>query len=270
VSLEGSLETISLPDVLALLSVTAKTGELRVEAGSTAGAIWFDAGRLSGFDAKGQRTAADALFYLLRLREGEFKFHTGTTPANPVSPQDVAPMLEEAERWLAEWPAIEAVIPSMSNVVRLQDNVTSPVTLHPDQWQMIATIGWGRPVEEVLAARGLGEFEGCQAVKRLVDLGLVEVVSVGAVRSNGNTPPAHTLAAAAAQVADPGADRGAGPGGAEWQEIDDVADLSEIWDDAEGRVATDGEKPEAEPEPVPTPEPVNRGLLLKFLGSARN
>ena len=267
-SLEGSLETISLPDVLALLSVTAKTGELRIESGSSTGAIWFDAGQLAGFDAKGQKTAADALFYLLRLREGEFKFHTGTTPANPVPPQDVAPMLEEAEQWLAEWPAIEAVIPATSAMVRLQDELASPVTLDPEQWQLIATIGWGRPVGEVLAARGMGEFEGCQAVKRLVDMHLVEVVPVGVERSNGDAPPVRTLAAVGASVA--------GPGGADWQEMDDVSELSEIWDDADGRVVADGqavadgETPGTEAEPEPAPEPVNRGLLLKFLGSARN
>ena len=43
-SLEGTLETIALPDVLALLSVTAKTGELRIESGGGVGSVWFDAG----------------------------------------------------------------------------------------------------------------------------------------------------------------------------------------------------------------------------------
>ena len=56
----------------------------------------------------------------------------------------------------------------------------------------------------------------------------------------------------------------------------DVADLSEIWDDEAGDVIrTSADAPdgagghaEAEPEPdVVVADPVNRGLLLKFLGS---
>jgi hypothetical protein len=66
----------------------------------------------------------------------------------------------------------------------------------------------------------------------------------------------------------------------EWASVPgpEVTDLSEVWDDETGDVirssdvqnGTDGASA-AEPEPeVVVPDPVNRGLLLKFLGSARN
>ena len=128
-SLEGTLETIALPDVLALLSVTAKTGELRIESRGGVGSVWFDAGRLAGFDVGTHTTAVDSLFGLLRLDEGHFKFYTGTSPVHAVEPQDVAPVLDEAETRLVQWAGIVAAVPSMYSQLSLQASAEGTVTL---------------------------------------------------------------------------------------------------------------------------------------------
>lgn len=302
-SLEGTLETIALPDVLALLSVTAKTGELRIEATGGMGSVWFDAGGVAGFDVSSHRTAVDALFALLRLKEGSFKFHTGTRPINAMPPQDVNPILEEAEDRLSQWPGIAAAVPSLDCELALQESVDGTVMLRPDQWQLVAAIGGGHTVAEVLDVRGLAEFDGCRALKELVDLRLVKVATPPAAPVVDVAPdlvpdaipdaahdvvpePGPGLVAPVASV-EPGeamapdlSDEAMG-GPEEWPgpEASDVADLSEIWDDEAGDVirgAADAQNGSSEPgaaEPEPeviVPDPVNRGLLLKFLGSARN
>jgi hypothetical protein len=251
VSLEGTLETVALPDVLALLSVTSKTGELRVDSPRLAGSLWIDAGRIAGFEVGNSRTVADALFSLLRLDEGSFSFRAeGNPPASTSPPEDVAPLLEEAEARLAEWPAIAAVVPSLGRQVCLSEAVGSPVTLLPVQWQLVAAIGGGKEAGEVLDALQLGEFDGSKALKELVELGVVQVatpVDPSAVEEPvpaADTGPEHALDVAAFAPEFP----------EEWPEPADQAE-PEL---------------EAEPEAVPEPEPVNRGLLLKFLGSARN
>ncbi len=267
-SLEGTLETIALPDVLALLSVTAKTGELRIESGGGVGSVWFDAGRVAGFDVGTTKGPVDALFALLRLQEGKFKFHTGTATVNPLTPQDVAPVLDEAESRLAEWPGIAAVVPSVYSGLKLRPDVEGTVMLRPDQWRLVATIGAGRTVAEVLSLRDLGEFEGCRAVKELVDLRLVDVAAGPAPSPAAGLRPApasQTVEAATANGPAPAAalSEAAADGGPDDGE---VADLSQVWeeDDVEGH--RDGDEQVAEAGG----DPVNRGLLLKFLGSARN
>ncbi len=310
-SLEGTLETIALPDVLALLSVTAKTGELRIESRGGVGSVWFDAGRLAGFDVGTHTTAVDSLFGLLRLDEGHFKFYTGTSPLHAVEPQDVAPALEEAESRLVQWAGIAAAVPSMYSQLSLLGSADGPVTLSADQWQLVATIGGGKSVADVLTARGFGEFDGCKAVKELVDLRLVHVDS-------SDAPPAPQLLTPMSErspeqtsehgsehnfefsdhAADQGSDHssngsdhtgngsdngsdhsaevaGASSETVEWTgagqetpQVDEVADLSEVWQEDDVEVAPEEEPVEA--IAAPTPEPVNRGLLLKFLGSARN
>jgi len=298
VSLEGTLETIALPDVLALLSVTAKTGELRIEANGGTGSVWFDAGGVAGFDVGSHRTAVDALFALLRLKEGSFKFHTGTRPVNAIPPQDVNPLLEEAEDRLSQWPGIAAAVPSLDCELTLQQSVDGTVMLRPDQWQLVAAIAGGHTVAEVLDTRGLAEFDGCRALKELVDLRLVKVVAPVAdvvaepvpeavpdedqdeVTELGLEPIAAVASFTPGEGLPPeGSDDAAGEP-EDWPvpDVSDVADLSEIWDDEAGDVirgSADGQngggpgsaEPDAE---VVVPDPVNRGLLLKFLGSARN
>jgi hypothetical protein len=295
VSLEGTLETIALPDVLALLSVTAKTGELRIEASGGMGSVWFDAGGIAGFDVGSHRTAVDALFALLRLKEGSFKFHTGTRPVNAIPPQDVNPLLEEAEDRLSQWPGIASAVPSLDCELSLEEAVDGTVMLRPDQWSLVAAIAGGRTVAEVLEARGLSEFDGCRALKELVDLRLVRVAAPAAASVPEPVPdvPAEVAAdgtldfglemvpaEAHADRTPDLADEPMEPEGWPGPEGPDVADLSEIWDDEAGDVVrgvADAEgvvpAPGADEEPGPdvvVADPVNRGLLLKFLGSARN
>ena len=61
-SLEGTLETIALPDVLALLSVTTKTGELRVESGEGGGSVWLDTGRVRQVTTSAGKKALSTLY----------------------------------------------------------------------------------------------------------------------------------------------------------------------------------------------------------------
>jgi len=277
VSLEGTLETIALPDILALLSVTAKTGELRIEAPGGVGSVWFDAGRLAGFDVGNQKTAVDALFALIRLKEGSFKFHAGTEAANPIPPQDVAPVLDEAENRLTEWPTICAAVPSLQSELSLRESVEGAVMLRPEQWQLVATIGGGRRVGEVLNLRELGEFNGCQALKELVDLHLVRVTGeYDEVHERPLSPGPAVPAAQADEAGTPevapslatSEEQNWAHNGAHWGEAGEaaeVADLSKVWDEETVESAPTEQVPAAA-----QPEPVNRGLLLKFLGSARN
>jgi hypothetical protein len=253
------------------------------------------------------------LFGLLRLDEGHFKFYTGTSPVHAVEPQDVAPVLDEAESRLVQWAGIAAAVPSLYSRLSLQASAEGPVTLSADQWQLVATIGGGQSVADVLKTGDLGEFEGCKAVKELVDLHLVHVDSsdvpptqqlltpladrppeqVPAYSSerspdfadqpsdhvaangsgNGSQYSDHALGNGSEHTADL---LGASPGAGEWASagqatahVDEVADLSEVWHEDDAPLPTEDSEP-VEDVAVPKPEPVNRGLLLKFLGSARN
>ena len=181
-SLEGSLETVALPEVLQLLSDTSKTGELLVRGDRGEGRLWFGRGRLTGFQVGRTEQATDALFDLLRTGEGRFSFEAEAVrdeDAHPVGDDDgeeVRPVLEVAETRLAEWTEIVAVVPSLRHVVSLADEAPKDgVHLEPSQWTLVVAVGEGRAVQDILDRASLPEFDGCASLKVLVDTGLASV-----------------------------------------------------------------------------------------------
>lgn len=178
--LKGSLQTVALPEVLNFLASTGKTGELHVSGGSGDGRLWFDEGRMAGFDVKGSEEAFEAVFELLRIDEGEFSFYAGADRPDGVAVADgdgeVGPVVEAAEKRLQEWSEIVAVVPSLAHRVSLRTEAPAEeVSLTGGQWEMIVAVGTGRSVGEVIVDRHLREFAGCQAVRELVEASLAEI-----------------------------------------------------------------------------------------------
>lgn len=180
-SLKGSLETVALPEVLHLLADTSKSGELRVQGSRLGGRLWFDEGALAGFEVGRSTEAADAIFELLREQDGDFSFEADAkAPESAQVPdkgsQVVGPVLEVAQERLAEWAEIVAVVPSLGHQVHLVDEAPrDEVVLDRGQWSLLVAIGEGHTVQQVLDARDLREFDGCKALKPLVDSELVVI-----------------------------------------------------------------------------------------------
>lgn len=175
-SLQGSLDGFPLPDVLTLLASTKKQGELRVAGHQGAGRVWLAEGAIVGVEAGSVRAPVDALYQLLRVDTGTFTFDpAGEVPDG--KPCDFEPLLAEAQARLAEWRVIEAVVPSMTTRVQLTEELpASKVTVSATQWRVLRTVAAAGTVEDVAAVLDADEFHACQAVKRLVDAGLVVVV----------------------------------------------------------------------------------------------
>lgn len=181
-ALKGSLHTVDLPEVLTFLAGTGKSGEFHVSGSRGEGRLWFDQGRIAGFEVSRSHEPADAIFELLRIDDGDFDFDgdTGRPDHVPAVGSDdgaIEPALEAAQARMAEWRDIVAVVPSLEHRLALRaDEPSDTVVLEPAQWMMVVAVGTGRTVAEVIDARGMQEFDGCKAVRSLVDASLVEVL----------------------------------------------------------------------------------------------
>lgn len=175
-SLNGTIETFALPDVLALLSATKKTGELKVNGGRGDSRVWLDKGEMIGADVPRATSFVDALFEMLRLTSGEFAFENDRVPASPSGPMAVEPLLLEAQSRLSEWKSIEAVVPSLACAVKLAAEVSgAQVSVTAEQWRTLVAVATNPDVEGVMGTLGLGEFDSCRMLKDLVQIGLVAV-----------------------------------------------------------------------------------------------
>lgn len=199
-SLQGSLETIALPDVLSLLASNSKTGELRVT-GRVDGQLWLQNGKLVASRVGVAPDHVEAVFQLLRLSGGDFLFTEGSSPAEPGEASLVMEVVRQAEEWLTEWKVIEAVIPSVDMLARLRSELPGPeVTVPAEQWRMVAALLSGMPVRETLAKLELGEFEGCRRLKELVDAGLVTIEAPEVPTVSVSADEARPLSALSAVV----------------------------------------------------------------------
>jgi hypothetical protein len=175
---------LHLPEVLGLLAATAQSGELYVAGSRTTGSaqmpavqgrLWFDAGRLVSADVAGEADLVDALVELLRVVEGSFTFRAGPALSSRAA-TDVAEVFEAAQGRLAEWRAIELVIPSQTAWLELNpDPRAGDITLRADQWRLVVALAAGKSVTAIVAGLGRGALAGCRAVKEMVDAGLVTV-----------------------------------------------------------------------------------------------
>ena len=289
-SLQGSLETFSLPDVLRLLAATDKTGELQVATGRGSGQVWMKDGKVVGGSVGRALESVDAVFELLRSDNGSFTFVADRQAVTAAPGEDVEDVLAEAEARLVEWREIEAVVPSMQVRAALAPTAPNPVaTMTAEQWLAIVAVSKSTTVEGVMDHLEMGEFVTCKTIKGLVELGLVvldtnvpqseqvrfvaeeaaEVPAVQAPDAGESTPLLRSLDPAMGEDG-VGED---GVGGDDdtverWQEIARLAELDED-------EMTDAERARAselmeEAGAIDGTEPINRGVLLKFLSSVRN
>jgi hypothetical protein len=191
VSLQGTLDTLSLPELCELLSGTGKTGALHVRSETGQGVLWFTGGQVCAGEAGGQTgppppgAAGDLLdrlhdvcFELFRYSEGSFEFEAERRPSWPAERGvDVTGLLAETERRMAEWREIIAVIPSIEARPRLvpEPPSTGPITLDAAQWRVVTGIDGRRRVSALIRVLDGGEFTVCKILRSLVQAGLVEI-----------------------------------------------------------------------------------------------
>ena len=281
-SLQGTLDTFGLPDVLSLLSTTKKKGELQVRGPGFAGSVWMDEGRLVGAEVPRCPTLVDAVFELLRLPEGEFSFIGDSPVRGPMPPDSVGDVLGDAEERLVEWRDIEVHIPSVHTRLLLSPAApSSQVILDPDQWRLVVASGMGATLAELAEFMDMGEFQICRTAKSLVEQGYATAEAVA--------PPAVSAPASApVEQAPPAARPEPAPTPQEQQEVRQPEAPPPTPEPEPQPTA-----PPAAPSPAPaapaapaaeTPpppavededpskpgEPVDRSALLKFLSSVRN
>lgn len=194
-SLQGTLETFALPDVLVLLSSTKKDGELRVNGGRTEGKVWLEKGQIVQSTVAGNEVkAVDAIFELLRLQEGTFVFENDSAAPRKGDAEAIDGVLADAQVRLGEWNEIARVVPHLDAVVDMAaDAPSDEVIITRDQWSMLRRVAGGRSVNDLMVALGQSEYDTCKTVKELVESKLASIdvdAKPKAAESNGKAAPA--------------------------------------------------------------------------------
>ncbi len=179
-ALQGDLDSFPLPDVLALLAGTEKSGRLEVQAGGGHGELWLRRGELLGGSASNAPNAdqpADVLYEVLRLGGGAFRFEE-VQVGEEGSAVAVEDALGQAEALVQEWRAIESVVPSIWSGLALRSELSQPMTVSPEQWRVLVAVGPAGTSRGVADVLGLTDLAACGQVRDLVERGFLDVYEV--------------------------------------------------------------------------------------------
>ena len=91
-------------------------------------------------------------------------------------PVEIDAILRDAERLLAEWLEIEAVVPSLEAFVTLSPTLPrAEMVVDAERWKVVVAAGGGATVRQIGAGLALGEIEVSRAVKDVVEAGLLRI-----------------------------------------------------------------------------------------------
>jgi hypothetical protein len=203
--LQGTLETLALPELLSLLAQSRKTGALWLDAAHSSAVIYITDGRCcaaESSDAGEPLTEAPALlarvvdvcFAVERAEDGAFRFGPEAPPWACPETVDLDVAIDELGRLVGEWREIQAVIPSLECRIRLADELgVSELTVDRELWHLIVALDGRRTVRDLAKKTGRPVLDVCHAVLALVDAGAVNVgpppAAPVARRTNGARRP---------------------------------------------------------------------------------
>lgn len=173
--LEGSLKDFSLDEVLQMVSLGEKTGELVLEGetaiGKQSGKIYFENGIVK--DAETEEVRGEvAIVELLNIKDGTFKF----------VPRDVGDIKRSinksipdlvllATSKLDEWNRVKNRVASVDSTFKLStDEVPEEITLTPLDWKVLSLLGRGYTVREAALKLNMTVFDVAKIAYGLVAL----------------------------------------------------------------------------------------------------
>ena len=180
--LSGQLSDWSVADLLQIMQVTEKTGSLDIS-GERSGRILFKGGEIVGAELIGRQgqghyrgtdsaAIADVLYVLTRLEEGTFDIGKEEGPKGDTAfaVKDVlreVEELQEIENDVAESGLFDAA------GIRLIRDLERPITLEPDDWQVLVSLV--QPFSFGFLESKMGRGGAVRVLHTLHRLGLADV-----------------------------------------------------------------------------------------------
>jgi hypothetical protein len=176
--LSGNLSNWPVSDLLQIMRVTQKTGALRIEA-PRAGVVHFIAGQIAGATLAGQRmpataedarrVAIDSLHVLAGNVEGSFL--VADPEVSDTAPRwEVTEIMAEVDRLRLIEADIKREGIEEGTPLRLASGAPSPVTLHSEDWEALASLVPAFSLATL--ERSLGRSRALQVVATLSSRGL--------------------------------------------------------------------------------------------------
>jgi hypothetical protein len=194
---QGSLKELPVPDIIQLMAVSGKTGVFTLVRGAERGYIYLKNGQMAHARV-GEITGEEAVYALTIWSTGDFQFTPNEETEETTIVKSNTSLLMEAARRLDEWKVLSKKIPGVDHVpsLRLRES-PEPVTLSPQEWNILGKIDGHRTIEEMARLNGSSAFEVAKTLYGLVAADLVDLRPREVVR-----PSQASVAASPSQIGD--------------------------------------------------------------------
>ena len=177
-NLRGTLESISLTDVVQLLHVNRKTGMLQVGTGKLSGVLYFSQGEVihaESHSARGEMAA----FEILEWVSGQFEFLTTQIQVPTTIRRTVPDMLMDSARLQDSRKRLSTIFPRMTVVpwpTLPAPQLLEGIKLFTEERRILPFFDGYRDFQDVMAASGQHDVAVLQAAAILKDAGRLEVL----------------------------------------------------------------------------------------------
>jgi Domain of unknown function (DUF4388) len=187
---QGSLAELHLPDIIQLVSVSAKTGVFHLSDGVHRGDIWLHEGRIVHAETE-DLSGEEAVYALAIWRAGEFRFEAGVAAPRQTIQKSNTNLLMEAARRLDEWRVLSKKVPSVDLVPEfvILENREGQINLNTMEWLLLSKIDGQRSVRQIAAAAGMGVFDAAKLLYGLVATNLIHLREPGPAPATQHPQP---------------------------------------------------------------------------------
>lgn len=175
----GRLEEMGLLDLLQVIDVSRRSGELQIEHRGQRGKLSFKDGQL--LDAQmGHLSGTDAIYRLLTWEFGQYEFDFNASPKVRRIELSIAQVKEEGLKRLDEWNQMCGQLPSLDTVLRVDQaaikNRGTGEALSAEMTVLLNLFDGRRTMQEVIDQANLPDLKVLNAMTSLYFEGLVNEV----------------------------------------------------------------------------------------------
>ncbi len=179
--LEGGLKDLSIEDLLQMVSLGEKTGELILSGetplGKTSGKIYFEKGQVKNAeteDLKGE----PAVIELFILKDGNFKFiPKDTSQIEKSIYKSAQDLLILSTSKLDEWNKIKDKISSVDSSFELSlEDIPDEISLNKTHWEVFNILRTGNTIRQTALKLNMNIFDVARIAYGLVVLGIIKQI----------------------------------------------------------------------------------------------
>lgn len=177
-NLKGNLQSISLVDLVQLLHVNKKAGQLKIETGKITGILYVANGEVIHAEA-GATKGEVAAFDILEWEKGEFEFIPGKVAVSQTIRRSIPDLLMESARTSDSRKRLRGMFPRLDLVPWAslpEPQLTAGLKLYAEDRKVIPYFDGYRTFQEIMATSEQNEVAVLQAANILREAGRLEVV----------------------------------------------------------------------------------------------